>query len=91
MHPEGGGLINRRALLLIVAVAAIGAAVAGGMFPGRQRAPSSSQSRMSNEMGLSHFRGGHLYMQTNETRNGSLEEVTSVTIPYNSPEGLAGF
>jgi 6-phosphogluconolactonase (cycloisomerase 2 family) len=24
-------------------------------------------------------------------RDGSLEEVTSVTIPYNSPEGLAGF
>ena len=23
--------------------------------------------------------------------DGSLEEVTSVTIPYNSPEGLAGF
>jgi hypothetical protein len=23
--------------------------------------------------------------------DGSLEEVTSVAIPYNSPEGLAGF
>ena len=69
MHPQGRGLINRRALLLIVAVAAIGAAVAAGMLAVRQKAPTSSQSRMSNVTSMSHPRGGHLYMQTNETRN----------------------
>jgi hypothetical protein len=50
-------------------------------------------------MGMSNQRGGHLYMQTNEIRNvgyatqpdGALNEITSVTIPYNSPQGLAGF
>src|SRR5246127_1566825 len=69
MHPQGRGLINRRALLLIVAVAAIGAAVAAGMLAVRQKAPTSSQSRMSNVTSMTHPRGGHLYMQTNETRN----------------------
>src|SRR5438445_577017 len=69
MHPESRGLINRRALLLIVAVAAIGAAVAAEMLAVRQKAPSSSQSRMSNVTSMSHPGGGHLYMQTNETRN----------------------
>src|SRR6266851_216493 len=69
MNPEGRSLINRRALLLIVAVAVTGAAVAAGMLAVRRKAPSSSQSRMSNVTSMSHPRGGHLYMQTNETRN----------------------
>ncbi len=94
MHPEGRGNINRRALLLIVAVTAIGAAVAVEMLAVRQKAPSSSQSRMSNVTSMSHPRGGHLYMQTNETRNvvvhyrwsasGTLTEVERV------PTGGAG-
>jgi 6-phosphogluconolactonase (cycloisomerase 2 family) len=54
---------------MIVAVAVIGAAVAGGMLAVRQKGPSSSQSQMSNGTSMSHPRGGHLYMQTNETRN----------------------
>jgi 6-phosphogluconolactonase (cycloisomerase 2 family) len=70
MHPEGRGFVNRRGLLLLmVAVAAIAAAVAGGVFAARPKAPGLPQTRMSNEMGLSHSRGGNLYMQTNEVRN----------------------
>jgi hypothetical protein len=29
----------------------------------------SREMRMSKEMGMSNQRGGHLYMQTNETKN----------------------
>jgi len=69
MHSEGRGPVSRRAFLLTVAVAAIAVAVAGGVFAARQKAPGLAQVRMSNEMGISHPHGGHLYMQTNETRN----------------------
>jgi len=69
MHSEGRGPVSRRAFLLTVTVAAIAVAVAGGVFAARQKAPGLAQVGMSNEMGMSHPHGGHLYMQTNETRN----------------------
>jgi len=66
MHRE---LVNRRAFLLVLAVAAIGTAVAAGMLAARQKSSGLPQTRVSDEMGMSHPRGGHLYMQTNESRN----------------------
>ena len=69
MHPEGRSITNRRAFLLIFAVAAIAAAVAGGVLGARRKTLGLPQVRMSNEMGMSHRGGGNLYMQTNETRN----------------------
>src|ERR1700740_1090470 len=69
MHSEGRGPVSRRAFLLTVAAAAIAVAVAGGVFAARKKAPGPAQVRMSKEMGMSHPHSGHLYMQTNETRN----------------------
>src|SRR5215470_12803573 len=66
MRPDERGIINRRALLLILVGAAIVAAVAG-MVGARPKALGSS--RTSKVTSVSHLRGGHLYMQTNETRN----------------------
>src|SRR6266853_1982639 len=66
MHREP---VNRRAFLLVLAVVAIGTAVAAGVLAAPQKSPGLPQTRVSNEMGMSHPRGGHLYMQTNETRN----------------------
>ena len=68
IHPEEWGIVNRRVFLLILAVAAIGA-VDGGMLAVREKAPSLRQVRGSNDVSISHPRGGHLYMQTNETKN----------------------
>src|SRR5258708_20735277 len=63
--------LNSRTFLKMVAGAATVAAVAGGMqeAAAAQKAPSLPQTRMSKAMSTSHPRGGHLYMQTNETRN----------------------
>jgi len=66
MHPEGRALVHRRSFLRMVAGAATGAAVAGGM-PGV--AAAQRISRSSKKTSSSHPRGGHLYMQTNEIRN----------------------
>jgi 6-phosphogluconolactonase (cycloisomerase 2 family) len=82
MHPESTGGVKRRAFLQVVAGAATGAALVGGM-PRRAAAQTASGPR-----------GGHLYMQTNEIRNaiihyrwaasGTLTEVERV------PTGGAG-
>jgi len=64
--PEGPKVVNRRSFLRMVAGAATGAAVAGGM-PGV--AAAQRISRSSKKTSSSHPRGGHLYMQTNEIRN----------------------
>src|SRR5437879_3468806 len=88
MHLEGRSVINRRALLLIVAVAAIGA-IAAGMLAVRRKAPSSSQSRMSNLTSTSHPRGGNLYMQTNETRNAVVHYRWSATGTLTEVERVA--
>jgi 6-phosphogluconolactonase (cycloisomerase 2 family) len=69
MHPGGREFVNRRSFFLVLAVAAIGTAVAAGMLAARQKSPSLPQTQGSNEMSISHARGGHLYMQTNEIRN----------------------
>src|SRR5258708_11625561 len=96
MRPEGRDLVNRRAFLRMVAGAAIGIAIVGGMLEiaSAQRVSTLPQMRMWKEMSTSHPRGGHLYMQTNETRNavvhyrwsasGTLTEVKRV------PTGGAG-
>ncbi len=63
--------VNRRAFLKMVVGAATVVVVAGGMqeIAAAPKAPSLPQRRMSKAMSMSHPRGGHLYMQTNETRN----------------------
>ena len=80
----------------MVAGAATVAAVAGGTqeIAAAPKAPSRSQARMSKAISMSHPRGGHLYIQTNETRNavihfrwsanGTLTEVERI------PTGGAG-
>jgi 6-phosphogluconolactonase (cycloisomerase 2 family) len=62
MLPESSKLVNRRAFLQVAAGAVTGATVAGGI-PEIAAAPKAAGSRQE------HHRGGHLYMQTNETRN----------------------
>jgi 6-phosphogluconolactonase (cycloisomerase 2 family) len=57
MHPASTGGVERREFLEMAAVVAAGAAVIGGMS---QRAAAQTKSQP---------RGGHLYMQTNETKN----------------------
>src|SRR5258708_37876997 len=96
MRPEGRDLVNRRAFLRMVAGAAIGIAIVGGMLEiaSAQRVSTLPQMRMWKEMSTSHPRGGHLYIQTNEVRNavvhyrwsasGTLTEVERV------PTGGAG-
>ena len=67
MPTESSGLVNRRAFLQATASALTGAAVPGG-FPeiaAARKAPGSSHANASKEQS----RSGHLYMQTNETRN----------------------
>src|SRR5262249_46000126 len=59
MHPASTGDTNRRSFLGMVAGAATGAVVVGGM-PERAAAQTASKSQRQ---------GGHLYMQSNETRN----------------------
>jgi 6-phosphogluconolactonase (cycloisomerase 2 family) len=61
MHPDSWGLVNRRALLQMLAGALTIVAIAAGM-PATAAGPKARRS-------ISHARGGHLYMQTNETRN----------------------
>ena len=96
MRPEGRELVNRRAFLRMVAGAAIGIAIVGGMLEigSAQRVSTLPQMRMWKEMSTSHPRGGHLYIQTNEVRNavvhyrwsasGTLTEVERI------PTGGAG-
>src|SRR5262249_36761878 len=61
-------VVNRRAFLEMVAGAATGAAVAGAMpdIAAEANASALPKMRMSS---MSHPRGGHLYIQTNEIRN----------------------
>src|SRR5262245_62146884 len=80
----------RRTFFQIAAGAATMAAVVGGMpvIAAAQKTPSRPQMRVSKES-MSHPRGGHLYMQTNEIHNsvvhyrwsaaGTLTEVERVT------------
>jgi 6-phosphogluconolactonase (cycloisomerase 2 family) len=68
MHPEGRGVVYRRAFLRMFAGAAAGAAVAAGM-PETAAAEARGLSPMPTKRSSSHSRGGHLYMQTNESRN----------------------
>jgi hypothetical protein len=66
MPPETSEPVDRRAFLQVAAGAVSGAAVA--LIPeiaAAEKAPGSPHVRSSKE----HHRGGHLYMQTNETRN----------------------
>ena len=122
-----------RLLYTLIAIAAlIVAATLVFTAAGSAQAPTTPSKKA---VKVSNDGGGHLYMQTNETRNtiihyrwspngtitemervltgraylyqiygnasklvgyatqpdGSLKEVTSVRIPYNSPQGLAGF
>jgi 6-phosphogluconolactonase (cycloisomerase 2 family) len=69
MPPESLDFANRRAFLQVAAGALTGAAVAGGIprMAAAQNAPGSAHARASKSK--DHQRGGHLYMQTNETRN----------------------
>jgi 6-phosphogluconolactonase (cycloisomerase 2 family) len=71
MRPEGRELVNRRPFLLVLAVAAIGTAVAVGIpeIAAAQMASGILQMRMSKPASMSHPRSGQLYMQTNEIRN----------------------
>src|SRR5260370_28229425 len=68
-HPFLWGVSRRGSLQMIAAV--IVAAVACGMPENgaAQMDRGISQMRMSNPTSRPHPRGGHLYMQTNETRN----------------------
>jgi hypothetical protein len=66
MPPETSEPVDRRAFLQVAAGAVTGAVVA--LVPeiaAAEKAPGSPHVRSSKE----HHRGGHLYMQTNETRN----------------------
>ena len=56
---ESTGGVNRRAFLQMVAGGAAGAVVGGGM----------AEHAVAQMMGTSKSGGGHLYMQTNETKN----------------------
>jgi 6-phosphogluconolactonase (cycloisomerase 2 family) len=70
MDPERREVVNRRAFLKMVAGVLTGAAIAVAI-PGiaaAQKAPNA-QTKMSNGASRSQPRGGHLYMQTNQTRN----------------------
>jgi 6-phosphogluconolactonase (cycloisomerase 2 family) len=58
MAPESSEAVNRRAFMQVAAGAAVGAAVAGEIPEIAAAQTSPAQPR-----------GGHLYMQTNETRN----------------------
>jgi Lactonase, 7-bladed beta-propeller len=62
MAPESSGLLNRRAFMQVAGGAVAGAAVAGGI-PEIAAAQTAAQKSRSDQG------GGHLYMQTNETRN----------------------
>jgi 6-phosphogluconolactonase (cycloisomerase 2 family) len=57
-------IVNRRAFLRIAAGAATGVVAASGMPE-----IAAAEMRKSKEMSRSDSRGGHLYMQTNESRN----------------------
>jgi 6-phosphogluconolactonase (cycloisomerase 2 family) len=69
MRPESSELVNRRSFLQVTAGALTGAVVAGGIaeIAAAQKAPSSPH--VSTSRSKEHHRGGHLYMQTNESRN----------------------
>jgi 6-phosphogluconolactonase (cycloisomerase 2 family) len=81
MPAERAGRVDRRSLLHMAAGAVAGAAVAGGM-------PEVSVAKGRDARHANH-RGGHLYMQTNESRNaivhyrrsssGALAEVERVS------------
>src|SRR5262249_5660994 len=68
MHPERQKVVHRRAFLRMIAGTAAVAAVAGAM-PEVAAAKAPGGSATSKKRSSSHSRGGHLYMQTNETRN----------------------
>ena len=70
-HSEDCSVVNRRAFLQMLTCATAATAVGGGMseIAAAQEAPSRPQMRISKEMSMSQARGGHLYMQTNETRD----------------------
>ena len=65
--PQHLELVGRRAFLQVAAGAVAGAAVAGGI----PEIASAQKARSSPSVGSSEgqHQGGHLYMQTNETRN----------------------
>src|SRR5919106_735419 len=65
MHPEGQEGVDRRAFLKMVAGAAATGAAVAGVIP----EIAAAQQAPSGQMSTSKPRGGHLYMQTNETRN----------------------
>src|SRR5262245_2934293 len=65
MPPEHERRVDRRGLLQLAAGAAAGAAVGGGMPEISAARPRDARHATRQE----HHRGGHLYMQTNETRN----------------------
>ena len=69
--PERPELVDRRAFLQMVAGVATGAAVGCRMPEGAsaEKRPALSQTRTSKETATLQRRGGHLYMQTNETGN----------------------
>jgi len=73
MHPEGWEVAGDRTSLLILAVAAIGIAVPATMLTAQQESTSVRQTVVS------HARGGHLYMQTNEIRNAVVHYRWSAT------------
>jgi 6-phosphogluconolactonase (cycloisomerase 2 family) len=67
MPPESTELVDRRAFLQVTAGAVTGVAVVGGIpqIAAAEKAPGSPRASKSKEL----HPGGHLYMQTNETRN----------------------
>jgi 6-phosphogluconolactonase (cycloisomerase 2 family) len=69
MHPESSVRVNRRAFLQGAAGVVTGAAVAGGIpeIAAAQKAPGFPHVGTSKSK--ERQRDGHLYMQTNETRN----------------------
>src|SRR5262249_13603234 len=65
MHTASTGGVHRRAFLQTVAGVAAGAVVVGGMPQGA----AAQKARGLLQKSKSRPHGGHLYMQTNETRN----------------------
>src|SRR5919106_1305663 len=65
MHPEGQEGVDRRAFLKMVAGAAATGAAVAGVIP----EIAAAQQAPSGQMSTSKPRGGHVSMQTNETKN----------------------
>jgi 6-phosphogluconolactonase (cycloisomerase 2 family) len=96
MPAKSSGLLNRRAFLQVTAGVVTDAAVAGGIpqIAAAEKGPGSPRVSKSKER----HPGGHLYMQTNETRNaivhyhraasGALTELERVST---SGAGTGGF